>query len=171
MLGSDMAKTIGGLVPFAIVLVGIAAAIWWLLSSENSLGKWLLAGFLVAHGLIHLLFFAPAPAASASGPEWPFDLGQSWLVGNAGLDAGLARAIGAALVIVVAGAFVLSGLATAGVAVPSGWWRPLVAVSAVISVVMLALFFNPQLLLGLAIDGVLLGVVVTAIWTPASVPA
>jgi hypothetical protein len=36
---------------------------------------------------------------------------------------------------------------------------------------MLALFFDPQLLLGLAIDGVLLAVVVTAVWSPASVPA
>ena len=169
MDGSDMTKTIGGLVPFGIVLIGIAAAIWWLLSSENSLGKWLLGGFLVAHGLIHLLFFVPAPAASASGPEWPFDLGQSWLIGNGGLDAGLVRAIGAALVIAVAGAFVLSGLATAGIVVPSDWWRPLVAISAVTSVVTLALFFDPQLILGLAIDGVLLGVVVTAVWTPASV--
>jgi hypothetical protein len=164
-----MAKTIGGLVPFGIVLVGIAAAIWWLLSSENSLGKWLLAGFLVAHGLIHLLFLVPAPAASGSGPAWPFDLGQSWLVGNAGLEVGLVRVIGVALVLAVAGAFLLSGLATAGIAVPSGLWRPLVAASAVVSVLTLALFFDPQLVLGLAIDGVLLAVVATALWTPASV--
>ena len=169
MLGSDVVKTLGGLAPFGIVLMGIGAAIWWLLSGGNSLGKWLLAGFLVAHGLIHLLFLAPTPAASGSGTAWPFDLGQSWLVGNAWLDVGLVRVIGAVLVIAVAGAFVLSGLATAGIVVPSDWWRPLVAASALVSVVTLVLFFDPQLVLGLAIDGVLLGVVVTAVWTPASV--
>ena len=99
----------------------------------------------------------------------PFDLGGSWLASNAGLDAELVRVIGAALVIAVAVAFVLSGLATAGIVVPSGWWRPLVAISAVMSRRDSGAFFDPQLVLGLAIDGVLLWVVVAAVWMPTAV--
>jgi hypothetical protein len=161
-----MLKTIAGLVPLAIVLSGIGIAIWWLLSKEMALGKWVLGGFLVGHGLIHLLFVMPAPAATADGPEWPFDMTRSWLVSGPGLDVNVVRVIGVALIGVVAIGFVLAGLATVGIVVPSSWWRFLVGAAATASVVLLALFFSPQLVLGLAIDAVLLWVVLAAVWAP-----
>jgi hypothetical protein len=165
MLGSDAMKTLVGLIPLAVVLVVAGAGIWWLLTNHSELGKWVLAGALVAHGLIHGLFLAPAPAAG-SGPAWPFNFAQSWLSG-AGLGTDPVRIVGTVLVIAVAAAFVVSGLATAGVVVPTSWWRSAVAVAAVLSAVMLAVYFDPQLVLGLAIDGALLWLVVTAAWTPA----
>jgi hypothetical protein len=155
------------MLPFAIVLAVLGAAIWFMLSREMALGVWLLAAVLVGHGLVHLLFFVPQPAATAGAPEWPFDMARSWMVTGAGLDLGTVRVIGATLIAVVAACFVVSGLATIGVIVPPSWWRPAVVASAIASIAVLALFFNPQLVLGLAIDGILLGVVATAVWAPA----
>lgn len=55
---------------------------------------------------------------------------------------------------------------TVGIIVPSGWWPPTVAVSAVTSAILLVLFFEPQLVLGLGMDAVLLWVVVARPWMP-----
>lgn len=163
-------KTVTGLLPFAVVLAGIGGAIWWLLARDTTIGRWVLGGFLLAHGLIHVLFFVPAPAtatpAAGGGAEWPFDMTRSWLVTSGGLDLGPVRLLGAALVVVVAVGFLLAALATVGVVVPSGWWQVLVVGSAAASVVLLALFFNPQLVLGVAIDAVLVWVVLASVWAP-----
>lgn len=162
-----MPQSIAGILPFAIVLAVLGAAIWYLLSREMAAGVWLLAALLVGHGLIHLLFFVPQPAPTAGEPEWPFDMARSWAVTGAGLDLGMVRMIGVALIAVVAVCFVTAALATVGVLVPPGWWRAAVVASAVASIATLALFFNPQLVLGLAIDASLIGVVVSAAWAPA----
>jgi len=161
-------KTVTSLVPLAVALAGVGGAIWWLLSRDMAIGRWVLGGFLLAHGLIHVMFVTPAPASAGTdgGAAWPFDMARSWLVTAANLDLGPVRLLGAALVVVVAGSFVLAGLATVGVVVPSGWWPPLVLVSATASVGLLAVFFNPQLVLGLAIDAALVWVVVTSVWVP-----
>jgi hypothetical protein len=162
-------KTIVGLLPFAVALAGLGAAIWWLLARELTAGRWLLAAVLVGHGLVHAMFLTPAPA-SASAPgatEWPFDMAKSWLATGPGLDLNFVRVIGAVLVAAVIVGFALAGLSTVGLVVPPGSWRILVSASAILSVVLLALFFNPQLVLGFGIDAVLLGVVMAAAWTPA----
>jgi hypothetical protein len=83
-----------------------------------------------------------------------------------GLDVNLVRMIGVAFIGVVVVGFMLAALATVGVVVPSGAWPALVSFSAVASAVMLVLFFTPQLLLGLAIDAVLVWVALAAVWTP-----
>jgi hypothetical protein len=162
-------KTIVGLLPLAAALAGLGAAIWWLLAREMTAGRWLLAAVLVGHGLVHLMFLTPTPA-SASAPgatEWPFDMAKSWLATGPGLDLNLVRLIGGVLVAVVILAFALAGLSTVGLVVPSDAWRILVSASAVVSAVLLTLFFNPQLVLGLGIDALLVGVAVAAAWTPA----
>jgi hypothetical protein len=51
---------------------------------------------------------------------------------------------------------------------PSSAWPALVVISATASAVMLALFFNPQLVLGLAIDAVLLWVALATVWSPSA---
>jgi hypothetical protein len=165
----EMLKTITGLWPFVVVLAVIGIAIWWLLGREMALGRWLLGGFLFAHGWVHVMFVMPRPApaaATAGGPEWPFDMSRSWVVTAAGLDPSLVRLIGVVLVVVVAVGFLLAGLATAGILVPSGWWQALVVASAAASALLLALFLSPQLVLGVAIDAVLLWVVLAAVWAP-----
>jgi hypothetical protein len=159
-------KAILGLLPYGVVLVAAGGAIWWLLSRDIGAGKWLLAGVVVGHGLVHLLFFAPAPAATPDGPEWPFDVARAWPVASAGLDVNLVRAAALALIVVVIGAFGLTGLSTVGIGVPSGWWAPAAAVGSIVSAVVLVALFNPQLVLGLGIDAILLWVVVANAWRP-----
>ena len=63
------------------------------------------AAFIAAHGLIHASYLSPTPARTAGGPEWPFELGRSWLVSGLGLDAGAVRLIGTVLIAVTVTAF------------------------------------------------------------------
>jgi len=76
------------------------------------------------------------------------------------------RAVGVALIAIVVGGFALAAVSTVGIVMPSGWWQAIIAVSAVASAVLLFLFFEPQLVLGLGIDAVLLAVVATGAWVP-----
>jgi len=159
-------KTLVGILPWAGVLAAIGLAIWWLLSKEMAAGRWLLAGLLIGHGVVHLMFAAPSPAATEGGPEWPFEMARAWVVSGAGLDLTVARVVGVALIGIVVIGLALAGLATVEVIVPSGWWQPAVAGSAVASAVLLVLFLQPQLVLGLGIDAALLVVVATRAWAP-----
>jgi len=93
-------------------------------------------------------------------------MAQSWAVTRAGLDLNLVRGIGAVLIAVTVGAFAFAALSTVGLIVPPSWWQPTVALGATASAAMLVLFFEPQLVLGLGIDSVLLWVVVTRAWVP-----
>jgi hypothetical protein len=159
-------KGLLGILPWAIVLVLGGSVIWVLLDGQMAAGRWLLAGVLIAHGLVHALFLVPAPATGTGGREWPFDLGRSWPVTKASLDPGLARLIATFLIVVIAGAFALAALATLGLVVPSGWWGGLVVIGAVASLVLLVLAFDPQLVLGIGIDIALLVVVFGSFWSP-----
>jgi hypothetical protein len=127
--------------------------------------KFLLAAFLAAHAAIHASYLTPAPPRTAGGPEWPFELGRSWLIGGLRLDPALVRPLG----IVLAGATVVllfaAALATVGW-LPEAWWSGLVVAGATTSLVTLALFFHPWLVLGVAIDAVLLWAVLVTSWAP-----
>jgi hypothetical protein len=61
--------------------------------------------------------------------------------------------------------FADAALATVGV-LPVAWWSALVVLAAVTSLVLLVLAFEPQLILGVGIDVVLIVVAVTGAWTP-----
>ena len=126
----------------------------------------LLAGFLVAHGLIHLSYLTPAPPRTAGGPEWPFELQSSWLVTGLQLDPRLVRTLGTALVAGTATLLVAAGLATGGWLIPAGWWEGLVLSGAGLSILTLGFFLHPWLSLGLAIDAALLWAVLVSGWQP-----
>ena len=128
--------------------------------------KPLRAGFLAAHGLIHASFLSPAPPATAGGPPWPFDMAMSWLVTQAGLDAGQVTVIGTVLVALNVIGFGLAALGAAGWIVPDELWRPLVVGSVAASVLLLTLFFHPFLMLGFLIDAALLWAVLVMSWNP-----
>lgn len=159
-------KAIVGILPWAIVVAAIGGTIWWLLSSEMAAGRWLLAALLIGHGVVHGMFLVPSPAASEAGTDWPFDMTRSWAITGAGLDLNVVRAVGVAMIVIVVGGFALVALSTVGIVVPPGWWQQAVAVSAVASAVLLVLFFEPQLVLGLGIDAILLAVVASGAWVP-----
>lgn len=128
------------------------------------LTKVLLAGFLLAHGLIHASFLAPRPAATAGGPAWPFDLGRSWALTPLGLDSATTSVLGMALIAATIAGFGLAAVAALGVA--PGLWPVGVAVGGVASILLLGLFFHPWLALGVVIDLVLLWAVFLGSWAP-----
>ena len=129
------------------------------------LTKLLIAALLLGHAGIHASFVAPRPPATAGGPEWPFDLGRSWLLGPLGMDSGLVRILGSGFVAATLAGFALAALATVGL-LPAGLWSPGVAIGSVASLALLCLFFHPWLVLGVAIDLVMLWAVLIQSWTP-----
>ena len=162
-----MAKSLKGLLLLAVGLVAYGLAVWFLLRNDRAIGWWLLGAFLVGHGLVHVMFVVPQPATrpATANEEYPFDIARSWPV-TAGLDAGLVRLIGVALIATIVVGFVLAGLATIDLLVPTGWWQGLVVGSTVASLVLLALAFRPGLILGVAIDAVLLWLALASSWLP-----
>lgn len=163
-------KSILELLPIGTGVALVSLLAWFLLDRNPGLGKWLLAGLILAHGWVHMMFLFPAPeaaSASAGALAYPFDLGRSWLITNAGLDAAFVRMLGIALMLATFGGFVLAALATVGWLVPAGWWGALVAGSAVSSTLLLIVAFSPALLLGFGINAALWWLVLASIWSPA----
>ena len=125
----------------------------------------LLAAFLFGHAAIHTGFISPRPPTTAGGPPWPFAFDSSWAFNAVGVDPSVTRLLGSALVAAVLGGFALAALAALGV-LPAAVWPPAAAVGAAYSVALLLLFFHPWLLLGVAIDVVLLWAVLVVRWAP-----
>ena len=162
-------RTLTELLPLGIGVAIVGIVTWFLLDRGWPIGPWLLGLLLFAHGWVHLLFVFPKPqpaAATADGPAWPFDMTRSWLITGAGLDVGLVRTLGVALMAIVFVAFLLAALSTVNVLVPVGWWPGLVIGSAVGSALLLAAFFSPTLLLGFGVDAALLWLVLASVWSP-----
>jgi hypothetical protein len=153
-----------GALPWAVVAVVAGAVIWWLLDQDSTAGTWLFGAFLAAHGAVHLLFLVPAPQVDSS--TWPFDMSRSWTISRMGFAAAPVLVIGRGLIGLTLAGFILAALSTVGLVIPSDWWPPLVAASALASSVLLACFFDSQLVVGLAIDAVLLWVALTGLWLP-----
>ena len=108
---------------------------------------------LVAHGLVHLLWFAPN-----DDPAWPFRLDRSWLVSGAAR-----KPIAVVLIALVVVGFALLGLAVWGVPGLTSVWPVLAIGASVASLAALVVFWNRQLLWGVAID---VALIVVALWHP-----
>jgi hypothetical protein len=122
----------------------------------------LLAGFLLAHALIHVGFVSPKPAPMEGGPSWPFDLARSWILSPFGVDAGVLRIIGIALVAVTLATSAAGALFALGF-VPASW-APFAVAGATASLALLLLFFHPWLILGVLVDVAILWAVLVARW-------
>ncbi len=158
------------LAPLAIAVAVIALGVWLLLVNDIVLGSWLLALLVLAHGWVHLMFVFPKPEGSgnyAGVSEYPFDFGRSWLIRRAGLDANLVRSIGVAVMALTFVLSLLAALATVGIIVPSDWWAGLMIAAAAASTATLLLFFSPALILGFAINALIVGLVLSGTWSPA----
>lgn len=107
---------------------------------------------LVAHGLVHLLYLA------ADVPE--FSLDRSWLVPEAGR-----RPVAYALMAATIVAFALVALAVWQVPGLAGVWPALTVIAAALSTVLLLLFWDWHLVLGLVINAALVaGALVRPAW-------
>jgi hypothetical protein len=102
--------------------------------------------FLIAHGLVHLLYLLPRPE---NDPTYPFVPETRWFSGAVGLEAGAAKTIAAALSIGVALVFLISGIA---VFASADIWAAAAAVGSLLSLTLLVLFYHPWLSIGVVID-------------------
>jgi len=164
--------TVRSLVPLSIGVLVVGLITGYLLVNDVAAGPWLLALLLLAHGSLHVAFAVPrpvpAPATGDAPIDWPFDLARSWLVRRLGLDPGLVRLIGRALVVGIVVAFTLAALCTLGFIVPAEWWTVLIVTAASLSLVLLAIVFAATLLVGFGIDLALVWFALSSLWTPAS---
>jgi hypothetical protein len=119
---------------------------------------WLLAFFLAAHGLIHASFLSPKPKEHR-GPHLPFNLDSSWLFESAG------RPLGVLLVYVTAAVFLLAAASSVGLFVPGAWWQTLVKLGSASGALLLVIFFEAWLTLGVLINLGLLYAVLRLGWT------
>jgi hypothetical protein len=108
-------------------------------------------GLVVAHGLVHLLYFVPAPEDA----DYKFSL-DSWLV-----PASVREPLAIALVALTIVSFALLGLALWGVSGVHGAWPQLAVAGAVASLVLLLAFWDVRLLFGVVVDLVLIFVATT----------
>lgn len=110
----------------------------------------LVGTLLLAHGLVHLLYLAPDVDA--------FSIQAGRLPGN------LRRPVALGLLAATVVAFALVALSTWGLPGLSNAWPTLTVVAATLSAALLLVFWDRQLVLGLAIDAALIAV---AVWQPA----
>ncbi|QDQ92980.1 hypothetical protein FND50_20940 [Rhodococcus sp. WB9] len=108
---------------------------------------------LVAHGLVHLMWFAPNDY-----PALPIRLDRSWLIPEA-----TRKPVAIALVALTVAGFALLALAAWGVPGLASIWPGLTIGSAVASLIALVLFWDRRLLWGVAID---VALIVVALWRP-----
>lgn len=109
---------------------------------------------LLAHGLVHLLYLVP----EAEDPQYPFSLRSSWLVPESAR-----RPVASVLLTLTVLAFALLALAVWGVPGLSTLWPVLAVVAAAVSSALLITFWDTRLLIGVAIDVV---IVVLAVVRP-----
>jgi hypothetical protein len=121
---------------------------------------------LVGHGLVHLLYIVPQPPRAEGAAEWPFAIEKSWLVTNLGVSVEVMQAVAVMLLTITVAALVGAGLAIIDLVVPSAWWPALVVTGAGASLLLLTLCFHPWLVIGVAIDVVLLYLVLVNGWDP-----
>jgi hypothetical protein len=135
---------------------------------SSMLSRLVLAAFLLGHAVIHAGYLSPRPARP-TGPTWPFDLTQSWLLTPLGAPGDALRITGCALLAVILGAFTLAAMSALGL-LPATIWEWSTVIGATASLVMLAVFFHPWLAVGVAIDIVALWAVLVLGWTTTEAP-
>ena len=127
--------------------------------------KTIIALFLILHGLVHaILAMVPDPNKPESGFGTFFS--RSWLLTGLGLSESAGRPIAIVLAAVATIGFIAAGLALLEILVPFGWWRILAIASAMVSLLLLVVFWNLYLIIGVDIDVVILVTLIFTDWTP-----
>lgn len=94
---------------------------------------------------------------------WPVNMGRSWLFSWLELEKSLVvYRIGGLLWLAGGIALVAAGLGALGFVVPSAWWRDLAVAGGAISLVMLAIYLHPLLIIGTASS---VGVLMALLWS------
>jgi hypothetical protein len=139
--------------------------------------KLLISILLILHGLI-----VAAQAAGSFGASipsevpnpafvswWPMNMGRSWLFSALGLERSLAAyRIGGLLWLAGGLALMAAGLGVAGFLIPTAWWRDLAVAGGGISLLMLAIYFHPLMIIGTASSLAVVLALLWAKWPPTS---
>lgn len=130
----------------------------------------IIAVFLIAHGLVHsLLAIAPDPGDPAAKAGAFFtSANRSWLLHQLNLDGTTVQWIGIILVGLSTTGFVLAGAGILGLSGLAALWRPLVVISAAISLLLLGLFWHPWLPVGVLINVGVLASLLLFNWPPSN---
>jgi hypothetical protein len=113
---------------------------------EGSVPKVLVGLFLIAHGLVHALYFAPAE------PDYPMTAAKSWLVTRVGLGLQVVRPLVAVLAVAALAGFGLLALSHWGLLVPAAWFKALATVSALLSLLLIAVTWDKSFVVGTLIN-------------------
>ena len=123
--------------------------------------------FVILHGLTHsIMAMVPSPNAPDAGFATFFSGIGSWLLTRLGLSESTTKMIATVLAVIATLGFVAAGLALFGVLVPFDWWRTLAIASAVVSLLLVLIFWNRYLIVGLLIDGAILVTLLFTDWPP-----
>ena len=115
------------------------------------MGTTLLVAFLIAHGLVHLAIWLPHPDPAETAA--PFAPDHSGLLVAVSVPQHTTRFLARALAVGTAVAYLFAG---PGVAVGAGWAPVTAAAAAILGLLLKLVYFNPWLLLGIALDGAVL---------------
>ena len=125
----------------------------------------IVAIFLILHGLVHAIL-ALVPDPNTLGAGFATFFSRSWLFSGLGLSPSTGRPIAILLAAIAAIGFVAAGLALLGFLVPFDWWRSLAIASAVVSLLLLVVFWNTYLIVGILIDIAILVTLIFFNWRP-----
>ena len=108
----------------------------------------LVAGFLLLHGLLHLAVWLPKPEPAPGRPA-PFEPDHSAVLTQERVPQ---RTIHRLAILLASTAAVLYGVAGLAVAVGTSWAVPLAVLAGTVGIAIKLLFFHPWLSVGIAID-------------------
>lgn len=111
----------------------------------------LLGPFLILHGLIHVSYGMPRPKDNGK-VHWPFDLSHSWVLSNLGCSPLQCRSIGNILWTLASLGFISAGMSLLSAGLVDTTWMPMAILSSFLSFLLLSLFWDRMLVLGLVID-------------------
>jgi hypothetical protein len=131
------------------------------------MSRTIVAIFLILHGLTHsILAMMPSPNASEPSFAMFFPGLGSWLSDRLALSESVSKTIAILLSVIATIGFIVAGLALFDVLVPFDWWRALAIASAVISLLLVLIFWDMYLIVGLLIDAVVLITLLFTKWLP-----
>jgi hypothetical protein len=99
--------------------------------------RFLIGLFIILHGLVHLWYFTLSQRLVEFKPEMGWT-GKSWIFSNL-LGESTTRVLASSLFVLAAIAFVISGF---GIFFRAAWWCPMLVGSALLSSVILLLFWD-----------------------------
>lgn len=132
--------------------------------------KIVFAILLIVHGIIVAAQSSTSfkPKGGTPNPAWmkwfPANLGQSWLFSKSGIEK-MPAVKDLGYVWIIAGvALILAGLGVLGVVIPVALWRALALVGAVLSLIMLIVYFHPFYIIGFSASLLLLIALLLKSW-------